>query len=462
MPYLKDPVTKPTGHEPLTSLIKKLPSGAPWYHKVPIVDERDYDESLGRPPRGPPSSSVKTLPHHVGPATPIAEGYDINWNARHLPDLVSIGEEAGRRRAAESFEKRFVGSTAGIKSAPSLAFADQALQMKLDQLEAYKRDMYFKGLTVEQMAVDPVYQSLETAVRAAERLKESMFGRSDAMQAAAAQMGFGGVSGFTPGRDVPSAPAAKTEPDMLVAVPILPAAAGGAGAPGGGAADVPAHVTSMNLTAAGQLRTNPVFLPALIHTIAAIRDPRIYLSKTDAEEVVRGLHAMFPHVPEISLYRGSTLTDQGRDLAVSAGRELYKLNETIDKQIATLPTHKRAEIEGKNSALREVFGTVLHGHTRETLESMYSTLGGLLGFAGAGALALAGGTAGLMLAPPLTVAGLLAGAATGLGAARIHAAVTGAEASTAPVPEMLNRAIRASEERGLPALPAPSRERTEL
>jgi hypothetical protein len=167
MPYLDDPVSKPTGHEPFTTLIKKMVSGSTLPGKMPIVDEADYDMTLGRAPVGPAASSTKIIPAAVGPSTPIAEPAFTNWNARHLPDLVSIAEDAGRRRSAEAYAKRFVGSKVGVATAPSLQFADQYYRQAQEALAKRQADLAAAGKTADQWTSDPVWSSLNEAVKGA-------------------------------------------------------------------------------------------------------------------------------------------------------------------------------------------------------------------------------------------------------------------------------------------------------
>lgn len=386
MPYLNDPVRKPSGHEPLTSLIKKLPSGSPWYHKVPIVDERDYDSTLSKAPRGPASMSVKTIPSHTGPATPIADAYDINWNARHLPDLISIGEAAGRRTAAKAFEARFVGATAGTEPAPTLAFADQALQMKLDQLEAYKRDMYFKGLTLKQMADDPVYQSLEAAVRAAERLKVSLFGRPDAMQQSAAAMGFGSIGNFVPGADVPSSGAEKEK--WVEPIPMAAAAAGGAGAGGGAAADVaPKVVVNADMKNAFAVHYDAGAMADLTAAVQAQKADHskavVVFNPRRNERVAHTIHRIFPTIPVHDIVADGRFTAQGSIALTAAGTLLFHLWKKYHESKGTLPTDRLEEVEGRDRSIAEFAESAIVRENVRSLGPIYAALGAALGIAGA-------------------------------------------------------------------------------
>lgn len=92
LPFLNNPVKKPTGHEPLASFVDRLKSGAINYDGQPIeADERPVFTGAGRGPRAdvlmptlhPPAFlSDVPLPFHE-------EIY--NANALHVPDLISIG-----------------------------------------------------------------------------------------------------------------------------------------------------------------------------------------------------------------------------------------------------------------------------------------------------------------------------------------------------------------------------------
>jgi hypothetical protein len=97
---LKGPVTKPTGHEPFTTHVNKLLSGAMNYRGMPVpVDTRPtFSGAAG----GPKAMVTKPTAHASAFASNIPLPFHTvvyNANARHVPDLESIGTEAAKRRA---------------------------------------------------------------------------------------------------------------------------------------------------------------------------------------------------------------------------------------------------------------------------------------------------------------------------------------------------------------------------
>lgn len=92
LPFLNNPVKKPTGHEPLASFVDHLKSGAINYDGQPIEpDERAVFTGASRGPR-----ANVLLPTAHEPAfrsnIPLPWHEEIyNANALHVPDLITIG-----------------------------------------------------------------------------------------------------------------------------------------------------------------------------------------------------------------------------------------------------------------------------------------------------------------------------------------------------------------------------------
>jgi len=99
LPFLNNPVRKPTGHEPLATFTEKLPSLAQNYNGLPIPkDTRPVFAGADKGPR-----ALVTMPHRPPPAArsdlPLPfTTLVVNANALHVPDLVSMAEDESMRR----------------------------------------------------------------------------------------------------------------------------------------------------------------------------------------------------------------------------------------------------------------------------------------------------------------------------------------------------------------------------
>ena len=97
---LKGPVTKPTGHEPMTTHVNKLLSGAMNYHGMPVpVDTRPTFSGEAGGPRAMVTKPTDHKPSFLSNIPLPFHTVVYNANARHVPDIETIGTEAARRRA---------------------------------------------------------------------------------------------------------------------------------------------------------------------------------------------------------------------------------------------------------------------------------------------------------------------------------------------------------------------------
>ncbi len=99
LPFLNNPVRKPTGHEPFSTFTEKFNSLAQNYHGLPTpVDPRPVFAGADKGPR-----ALMTMPHRPPPANrsdlPLPFTTVVyNANAMHVPDLMSMAEDEGMRR----------------------------------------------------------------------------------------------------------------------------------------------------------------------------------------------------------------------------------------------------------------------------------------------------------------------------------------------------------------------------
>ena len=97
---LKGPVTKPTGHEPMTTHVNKLLSGAMNYHGMPVpVDTRPTFSGAAGGPRAMVTKPTDHKPSFLSNIPLPFHTVVYNANARHVPDIETVGTEAARRRA---------------------------------------------------------------------------------------------------------------------------------------------------------------------------------------------------------------------------------------------------------------------------------------------------------------------------------------------------------------------------
>lgn len=100
LPFLSNPVRKPTGNEPLASFVDHLKSGAINYDGQPRVgDERPVFTGASRGPRADVTLPTAHLPAFRSDI-PLPFHEEIyNANALHVPDLVTMGEARARVEA---------------------------------------------------------------------------------------------------------------------------------------------------------------------------------------------------------------------------------------------------------------------------------------------------------------------------------------------------------------------------
>jgi hypothetical protein len=128
LPFLKNPVKKPTGHEPLATFTDRLQSGALNYRGLPIVpDDRERFTGADKGPRVVNQRPTGHLPAYRS-ELPLPFKEEIyNANALHVPDLISIGET--HSTATEAARQYAVARNAYV---PAAGGKHKALKMLVD------------------------------------------------------------------------------------------------------------------------------------------------------------------------------------------------------------------------------------------------------------------------------------------------------------------------------------------
>ncbi len=223
MPFLHDPVRKPTGHEPLASFVDRLKSGAVNYSGQPIVED-DRPSYSGR---GPPAMATKVLPFPPALKSDIPLPWHetiYNANALHVPDIVSIGEGAAARAADRT--RRLVEDMYVPRGHPGMQ------QLLTSEIESAERrivkattDMAALGMTPEEIDAELVLEKRALRMNAA-RLAEQTSGMSQRrMEVENAVMG---RVGSTPlGRHKTEARLTGLHPSWSIEAPSIADAANG-------------------------------------------------------------------------------------------------------------------------------------------------------------------------------------------------------------------------------------------
>lgn len=161
---LKGPVRKPTGHEPMATHVNKLLSGALNYHGMPVpVDSRPVLTGAAGAPK-----ALITKPVGHDPAfrsnipLPFHEVV-YNANARHVPDIETLGGEAAKRKA-EGKLKAIRASF--IPAAGAIGALHQSNVTALESRLLEKRNQLLReGLTMADVEriLAPDYQEIRKA-----------------------------------------------------------------------------------------------------------------------------------------------------------------------------------------------------------------------------------------------------------------------------------------------------------
>lgn len=167
LPFLNKPVTKPTGHEPFATFTEKYASLAQNYDGLPyIADTRPVFPGADR---GPRALLTKPIPHPPASRSDLPLPFTTvvyNANALHVPDFVTLGEQAAARNVAAKERAAALAYVPKAKPGIDLLYATEVMGQE-SRIAERKAAMRAAGKAPEviEAAMEPEYESLRSLLQ---------------------------------------------------------------------------------------------------------------------------------------------------------------------------------------------------------------------------------------------------------------------------------------------------------